>query len=113
MTPDHGRRRVRSAAIGGTVLAVGGVALAVGANPFPQSTAQKDPALMALQKRERALSAEATRVTAMNAARWSRYRAQLTARRQQIASASAAAQAAQQAPVSYVAAAPVARSGAS
>lgn len=117
-TTDRSRRRVRTAAVATTMLAGVGVAVAVGANPFPKSDQPKDPQLTALEQRERALSAEAKRVNAMNAERWATYRTQLTERQQQIAQVqdqNAANQASYSAPqASYVPqAAPVASSGSS
>lgn len=110
MTPDQSKTRVRRTAIAGTALALAGVAVAVAAHPYPQSTAAKDPTVVALQRREAALAKQAAQVTAANNARWATYRTQLASRQKQIAAANAAAaQAAQAAPsASYVASAPVA-----
>lgn len=82
MTTDRSRRLVRTAAIAGTALAGAGVAVAVGANPFPASEQPRDADVVALEKRERALSAEARRVNAMNAERWAEYRKDLAERQQ-------------------------------
>lgn len=116
-TTDRSRRRVRVAAIAGTVLAGAGVAVAVGADPFPESNQPRDAAVAALEKRERALTAEARRVNAMNAERWATYRTQLAERQQQIAAVESAnsAAASYSAPqATYVpSAAPVASSGSS
>lgn len=117
-TTDKSRRRVRTAALAGTMLAGVGVAVAVGANPFPASDQPKDADVTALEQRERALAREARRVNDLNAERWASYRTQLAERQQQIAQAqaeNAANQASYSAPqATYVPqAAPVAQSGSS
>ena len=89
-TTDRSRRRVRWAAMGGTVLAGAGVAVGIAADPFPVSQRPKDPAVAALEMREKALTAEATRVNAVNAERWATYRTQLSARQQEIAQVNSA-----------------------
>lgn len=90
MTTDRSRRRVRVAAISGTVLLGAGAAVAIAADPFPSSTAQENPELAALEAREKALTREATRVNAVNAKRWDTYRDQLAERQSQINAVNAA-----------------------
>lgn len=90
MTTDRSRRLVRTAAIAGTALAGAGVAVAVGANPFPASERPQDADVVALEKRERALSAEARRVNALNAERWAEYRKDLAQRQKVISQVEAA-----------------------
>lgn len=90
MTTDRSKRLVRTAAIAGTALAGAGVAVAVGANPFPVSQHPQDSDVLALEKRERALSKEATRVNAINAERWADYRQDLAQRQKVISQVEAA-----------------------
>lgn len=85
MTTDRSRRRVRVAAVAATALAGAGVAVAVAADPFPASQQPRDPAVVALETREKYLASEARRVNAVNAERWATYRTQLAAREKQIA----------------------------
>ena len=89
-TTDRSKRRVRWTAISGTALLGVGAAVAIGANPFPQSSQPKDPAVAALEQRERALATEARRVNAANAERWATYRVKLAERNKQIAAVEAA-----------------------
>jgi hypothetical protein len=89
-TTDRSRRRVRVAAISGTVLLGAGAAVAIAADPFPASQPSDNPALAALETREKALAREAKRVDAMNAERWDTYRDQLAERQKEIAAVSAA-----------------------
>lgn len=119
MTTDRSRRAVRWTAISATALLGVGAAAAIAADPFPRSTQPKDPAIQALEAREKALAAEASRVNAMNAERWATYRSQLEARQQEIArvndlNAAAAATPSYSAPQSsYVPSPPVASSSSS
>lgn len=89
-TTDRSKRRVRWTAIGGTALMGVGAAVAIGANPFPHSDRPKDADVVALEKREKALATEATRVNALNAERWASYRVQLASRNKEIAAVRAA-----------------------
>lgn len=126
MTTDRSKRAVRWTAISATALLGVGAAAAIAADPFPRSNQPKDPAIQALEAREKALAAEATRVNAMNAERWATYRTQLEARQQEIArvnalnaqtrsaNASAAASSSYSAPqATYVPSPPVASSSSS
>lgn len=89
-TTDRSKRRVRWTAISGTALMGVGAAVAIGANPFPHSDRPKDADVVALEKREKALATEATRVNALNAERWASYRVQLASRNKEIAAVRAA-----------------------
>jgi hypothetical protein len=116
MTTDRSKRRVRWTAISATALMGVGAAAAIAADPFPRSQQPKDPAVQALEAREKALAAEATRVNAMNAERWATYRTQLEARQMEIArvndlNAASSSYSAPQA--TYVPSAPVASSSSS
>lgn len=107
MTTDRSRRAVRWTAISATALLGVGAAAAIAADPFPRSTQPKDPAIQALEAREKALAAEASRVNAMNAERWATYRSQLETRQQEIDSYYSAPQS------GYVPSPPVASSSSS
>ena len=122
MTTDRSKRVVRWTAISATALLGVGAAAAIAADPFPRSNQPKDPAIQALEAREKALAAEAARVNAMNAERWATYRTQLEARQKEIARVNdlnAAAAAAAAAPsysapqATYVPSPPVATSSSS
>ncbi len=91
MTTDRSRRRVRWTAISATALAGMGTAVAIASDPFPTSPHPPNADVVALETREKALVAEARRVSAMNAERWATYRTGLAARRLEIARVSAAA----------------------
>jgi hypothetical protein len=90
MTTDQSRRRVKLAAVTGTVIVGAGAAVAIGANPFPAADRPKDADVLALEAREQTLARDARRVNAINAERWASYRTDLAARKRQIAQVNAA-----------------------
>lgn len=127
-TTERSRRRVRMAALAGTLGATAAVAAAVYANPYPATPV--DDRIAQLEARERAVAQQARQVSARSAREWSRYRAQLAVRQARIravedhnarvrmqertlASAVPAAAVAAPPPVAYTPAPPVASSGAS
>ncbi len=96
---DRRKPSIRTAAIGASLVAVVGAGVAFAVDPFPTNAGDPDPGLAALERRERALAAEADRVAALSARRWDAYRRGL---------AESAAPASP--PITYIPAAPVTNS---
>jgi len=84
-TTERSRRAVRITAIAGVALAGAATTMAIGADPYPQGSPARDAQRTALEATERALVRAARQANAAHAARWARYRAQLEARRREIA----------------------------